>query len=112
MKNKFIGSKFYKREKRTLRKYELEDEVYDFLVEASEVYHASISDIMNACLDELIHTKKFKLYQHKDVIYPTHTFYITESNAAGLSELKREARMTITNLVNMAVKNIMEQNGD
>ncbi len=48
---------FINEKKRTLRKYELEDEVYDFLVEASEVYHASISDIMNACLDELIHTK-------------------------------------------------------
>lgn len=112
MENKFLSSKFYRREKRVARTYEIEDEVHDFLVEASNSYNASISDIMNACLRELIKTERINLYKRQPIAYPIYNFYIETSNIEGLNKLKRETQMTIVSLVNMAVKNIMEQNGD
>ena len=47
MNNKFLNSKFSKREKRIRKTYEIEDDLYNFLEEASLTYDASVSDILN-----------------------------------------------------------------
>lgn len=108
MNNKFLNEKIQKREKRVQRKYELEDEVYEFLLEASKTYNASISDILNLCISELLKTNNFKVYTNNlDLTYPARTLYISEKSLTELTKLKKSTNMTIKGLLNTAVRNIM-----
>ena len=107
--NKLLDRRFDPREKRSRRTYELEDELYDFLKYASKKYRASVSDILNACIRELIESKNLKVYKSKKgVLYPAHNFNVNESNIRGLGDLKQETTYKMTALVSMAIRNVME----
>lgn len=107
MNNKFLNSKFYKKEKRIRKTYEIEDDLYDFLQEASSLYEASVSDILNACIRELLETKNLVIYTKSELRFPSHNVNICVSNIEGLAELSKTTPFTIKALVNMAIRNIM-----
>ena len=107
MNNKFLNSKFSKREKRIRKTYEIEDDLYNFLEEASLTYDASVSDILNFCISELIRTNDLKIYTSSNMKNPSHNFNIAVSNVKGLAKLSETTPFTIKSLVNMSVKNIL-----
>ena len=83
MNNKFLNNKFSKREKRIRKTYEIEDDLYNFLEEASLTYDASVSDILNFCISELIRTNDLKIYTSSNMKNPSHNFNIAVSNVKG-----------------------------
>ena len=107
MNNKFLNSKFSKREKRIRKTYEIEDDLYNFLEEASLTYDASVSDILNFCIAELIRTNDLKIYTSPNMKNPLHNFNIAVSNVKGLAKLSETTPFTIKSLVNMSIKNII-----
>ena len=107
MNNKFLNNKFSKREKRIRKTYEIEDDLYNFLEEASLTYDASVSDILNFCIAELIRTNDLKIYTSSNMKNPSHNFNIAVSNVKGLAKLSETTQFTIKSLVNMSVKNIL-----
>ena len=110
MNNKFLNNKFSKREKRIRKTYEIEDDLYNFLEEASLTYDASVSDILNFCIAELIRTNDLKIYTSSNMKNPSHNFNIAVSNVKGLAKLSETTPFTIKSLVNMSVKNILQIN--
>lgn len=73
-------------------------------------YDASVSDILNFCIAELIRTNDLndlKIYASSNMKNPSHNFNIAVSNVKGLAKLSETTPFTIKSLVNMSVKNIL-----
>ena len=87
MNNKFLNSKFSKREKEYAKLMKLRMILYNFLEEASLTYDASVSDILNFCIAELIRTNDLKIYTSPNMKNPLHNFNIAVSNVKGLAKL-------------------------
>ena len=54
---------FKKRENKTRRNYEIEDSLYTKLEELTKIYDASVTDLINECLLNLIQTENILLYE-------------------------------------------------
>ena len=77
---------------------------------SKEVYEASISKLINVAIEELIEKEKIEVYENKNRTCVTRSILIRESLLKGLSELKIKYGLSISMLVNIAVKNeIMEE---
>jgi len=99
---------FNKRENKIRRNYEIEDSLYTKLEELTKDYDASVTDLINACLAHLIETENIALYQKADgEISVTHTLLIRESNLSGLEKLKAKYGVSIYKLVNIAIRNVL-----
>ena len=101
---------FKKRENRIRRNYEIEDTLYSTLEDLSNVYDASVADLINECLSKLIQTENIQLYERdRNVLSVTHTLLIRESNLAGLERLKEKYGVSIFRLVNIAIRNVLNE---
>ena len=99
---------FRKRENKIRRNYEIEDNLYSKLEELSKVYDASVTELINECLSNLIETENIVLYQKDDNELPvTHTLLVRESNLLGLERLKTKYGVSISKLVNIAIRNAL-----
>ena len=102
--------KFDKREKKHRRNYSIEDKLYTRLEKLSKVYDASVNDLINASLENLITTENVLLYEtDKDEIAVTHTVLIKESNLTGIETLKAKYGVSIYKLVNIAIRNVLNE---
>ena len=101
---------FKKRENKLRRNYEIENNLYSKLEELSKVYDASVTDLINECLLHLIQTENIQLYE-KDPseISVTHTLLIRESNLSGLEGLKEKYGVSIYKLVNISIRNVLNE---
>jgi len=107
---KYLDCKFNKREKKYRRNYEIDDTLYCGLEELSLVYDASVADLINASLEHLIDNENIRLYEkNKSEIAVTHTVLIRESNLTGLEKLKEKFGVSIYKLVNIAIRNVLEE---
>lgn len=78
--------------------------------DATQVYDAGVADILNACIMELIEHEDITLYKSKETDpYAAHTFYILESNVAGLEKLNEKYGVSIRKLVNIAIRNVFKE---
>ena len=101
---------FKKRENKIRRNYEIEDSLYCRLEELSKVYDASVTDLINECLSNLIKTENIRLYEKdSNEISVTHTLLIRESNLSGLEKLKEKYGVSIFKLVNIAIRNVLNE---
>ncbi|MCL2501391.1 MAG: hypothetical protein FWE90_13805 [Defluviitaleaceae bacterium] len=101
---------FKKRENKIRRNYEIEDNLYVKLEELSAVYDASVTDLINESLLNLIQTENIRLYEKKrNELSVTHTLLIRESNIAGLEQLKKKYGVSIFKLVNIAIRNALNE---
>ena len=101
---------FKKRENKIRRNYEIEDSMYSKLEEYSKEYDASIADLINECLSHLIQTENIRLYEkNRNEISVTHTLLIRESNLSGLEQLKEKYGVSIFKLVNIAIRNVLNE---
>ena len=93
------SDKIYKKEKLISRTFYIDEKLYLELERLSkEVYEASISKLMNVAIEELVEKEKIEVYENRN------------SLLKGLSELKIKYGLSISMLVNIAVKNeIMEE---
>jgi len=101
---------FKKREKKIRRNYEIDDSLYSKLEELSKVYDASVADLINECLSNLIQSENVQLYEKDRGVLPvTHTLMIRESNLSGLEKLKAKFGVSIFKLVNIAIRNVLNE---
>ena len=101
---------FKKRENKMRRNYEIEDSLYIRLEELSKVYDASVAELINECLTELIKSENIQLYEKDSAaLMVTHTLLIRESNLSGLEKLKEKYGVSIFKLVNIAIRNALSE---
>lgn len=106
----YFDEKFNKREEKIRRNYEIEDQLYSRLEQLTKVYEASVTDLINACLERLVETESINLYgREESEILVTHTLLIRESNITGLEKLKEKYGVSIYKLVNIAIKNVLNE---
>lgn len=104
----YLSSRFYKRETKSRRNYEIEDTLYTELEQLASEYDASVSDLINAAISFLVETENIANYvKHPDEITVTHTVLIKQNNLAGLDRLKSKYDISIFKLVNIAIKNLI-----
>ena len=101
--------KFSKKEDKYRRNYEIDDTLYSRLEElANTTYDATVTDLINACLEYLIETENIDLYKKdKQEITLMHTVNIKESNLTGLERLKGKYGVSICKLVNISIRNVL-----
>ena len=101
---------FWKREDKIKRNYDIDDVLFEKMRYATDIYDAGIADIFNACIMELIQNEDVRLYETKESdTYAAHTFYVLESNVAGLEKLNAKYGVSIRKLVNIAIRNVFEK---
>lgn len=73
-------------------------------------YDATVTDLVNASLEHLIESEQISLYKKAANDFSvTHTLLIRESNLAGLEDLKAKYGVSIYKLVNIAIKNVLDE---
>lgn len=103
--------RFWKREPLLKKTIEIEDGIYNKLNELSEkVYHTSTNQLINGCIEELIKTQNIKIYEkRKGEITVQHSLLIRESLFNGLEEMREKYNLSIYRLVNIAIKNALDE---
>lgn len=108
--NKCFDRRFPKRESISRRNYEIDDVLYSRLEEMSNYYEATITELVNACIENLISADKIVLYQKRDdELLVKHTLMIRESNIVGLEALKEKYGVSIYRLVNIAIRATLDE---
>ena len=103
-------NRFYKKEELISRTLDIDEELYIELEKLSkDIYDASISKLVNASIEELIRTEEVKIYKRTNKSYVSRSFLIRKSFLEGLYELRKKYRIPIYLLVNIAVKNSIEE---
>lgn len=106
-------SKFYRKEKLISRTLEIDEELYNKLEFLSkEIYDASISKLVNAAIEDLLETEDIQIYKRKNNSYVSRSFLIRDSLLEGLYELKKKYRVPIYLLVNIAIRNELEEESE
>ena len=101
---------FRKRERKIRRNYEIEDSLYSKLEELSKIYDASVADLINECLSNLIQLENVQVYgKTGSELFVTHTLLIRESNLSGIEKLKEKYGVSIFKLVNISIKNVLDE---
>lgn len=98
---------FYDKEKLIRKTVEIDNDLYDKLSEIlKEKYNTSVNMLINASIEELIKTENINLYAKEDK-YSTmkRSLLIKESFSNGLNKLKEKYNISISKLINMAIKN-------
>lgn len=102
--------KFYKRKDVIKKKWRIEESSYNKLMRASEsIYEASVNQLVNAAIKELIKTEEIKLRNMKDKDYVARSFQIEEVCYEQLYNLKEKYKISINLLVNIAIENALQK---
>ena len=98
---------FYDKEKLIRKTVEIDNDLYDKLSEILKgKYNTSVNMLINASIEEIIKTENINLYAKEDK-YSTmkRSLLIKESFSNGLNKLKEKYNISISKLINMAIKN-------
>lgn len=104
-------NRFWKRDKLLKKTIEIDNSLYEKLNELSKtVYQTSTNQLINACIEELIDTKNIKIYEKPEgEITEQHSLLIRKSLFDGLEELREKYDISIYKLVNIAIKNAIDE---
>lgn len=105
-----LEQRFQKKEKKHRRNYEIDDTLFIKLEHLAQVYDANLTDLANVCIEQLIKSENIAVFEKPDNELPvTHTLLIRESNLIGLENLKEKYGVSIYKLVNIAIKNVLDE---
>lgn len=105
-----LEKRFQKKEKKHRRNYEIDDALFTKLEHLALVFDASLTDLTNVCIEQLIQSEDIVLFERPENELPViHTFLIRESNLKGLENLKEKYGVSIYKLVNIAIKNVLDE---
>ena len=86
------------------RRIEIDNSLYEKLVELSNIYDASVNKLVNIAIINMIETENVELYEKKDnEIVEAHNFAIRETSYRKLEELKNKYGLSIYKLTNIAI---------
>lgn len=106
---KYFENKYGKREKTYRRSYYIDNTFLTKLEELSKIYRAGIPDFINDSIEELIKTKDIKLYDPAEgELSIKYTVLVRESNLKGLENLNKRYGISLSKLVNIAIRNVLE----
>lgn len=103
--------RFWKRDKLLKKTIDIDNSLYEKLNELSKtVYHTSTNQLINACIEELLNTKNVKIYEKPEgEITDQRSLLIRKSLFDGLEELRDKYDISIYKLVNIAIKNAIDE---
>ena len=106
--------RFYDKDVLIQKTFEIESKLFDKLEFLSEnVYDASISKLINACIDELTTTENIKVYpKEADELYTKHSLTLRRYSLDNLEKLKEKYGISVYKLINMAIRNALEELAD
>ena len=90
------------------RRIEIYVDLYEELQELTKIYDASANDLVNISILEMVKNKNISLYEPHSNLREYHSFSIRESLYRQLEEIKRKYKLSITQLVNIAINNALE----
>ena len=97
-------------DKKIRRNYEIDDSSYTELEKLSKKYHVTITDLVNISIKRLIETRYINVYKKDESeITLIHTIGMTVNNIKGLDYLKERYGISIYKLVNIAIRNALEE---
>ena len=106
-----VLDRFWPKDELIQKTIEIESSLYDeieFLCE--NVYDASVSKIINACIDELIETEDVKLYpKESNELFTKHSIILRKSSLNNLEKLKDKYGISVYKLIHIAIKNVLIQ---
>lgn len=103
--------RLYKKTNYTIQKsINLEDGLYSRLKEIIEKeYDATFSDVVNVCIEDLI-SGDIKYYpKPKDEITIYRSVMLRKKNIEALNEITKKTGISLTRLVNIAMKNFLDK---
>lgn len=91
--------------------FEIETTLYDRLEFLSEnIYDASISKLINACIDDLVETEDVKLYpKDGSELYLKHSLLLRRYSLDNLETLKIKYDLSVYKLINIAIRRSLEE---
>lgn len=103
--------RLYKKNNSTVQKsINLEDKLYTELKQLVEnEYDATISDVINVCIEDLISSGNIKYYAKPEgeiTIY--RSIMIRKENVKALNKITKETGISLTRLVNIAMKEFLD----
>ena len=104
--------KLYKKNNYTIQKsINIEDGLYTKIKEIVEKeYDASISEVINICVEELIEHNNVRYYEKpagEIVLY--RSIMLRKESVEQLNKIKRETGISVTRLVNLAMKEFIDR---
>ena len=104
--------RLYKKDNYTVQKsINLEDRLYTKLKEIiDKEYDATISDIINVCIEDLVTGGNVKYYaKPTDEITIYRSVMIRKENVEALNKINLETGISLTRLVNIAMKEFLDK---
>ncbi len=109
----YLDKIFLPREKKYRRNFEIDDCLYVGLETLTTVYDTSVAGLINACIARLIETENLRLYENKRNALPVmHTVLVRESNVIGLDNLRKKYGISIYQLINISIRNVLDEYSD
>ena len=97
-----------KKDKLLRRRIEIDNSLYEKLIDLVDEYDTSINKLVNIAILELINTENVKIYERPaNEIVEAHNFAIRETSYLKLDELKNKYVISIYRLVNIAIYNAL-----
>lgn len=106
-----IFSRFYDKDIIVQKTFEIETSLYDRIEFLSEnIYDASISKLINACIDDLVKTEDIRIYpKDGNELYTKHSLLIRRYSLNNLEDLKYKYDISVYKLINMAIRRALEE---
>jgi hypothetical protein len=106
----YFNEKYGKREKMYRRSYYIDDGLLTRLEELSKIYRAKIPSLINDSIEQLIQTENLKIYdKDKNELSIKYTLLVRESILQGLDDLTQRYGISLSKLVNIAIRNMLNQ---
>ena len=104
-----VLNRFCAKDELVQKTIEIESSLYDEIEFLSEnVYDASISKLINACIDELVETENVKLYKKEsNELFTKHSLILRKNSLENLELLKDKYGISIYKLIHIAIKNVL-----
>ena len=104
-----VLDRFWPKDELIQKTIEIESSLYDEIEYLCEnVYDASISKMINACIDELIETEDVKLYpKESNELFTKHSIILRKNSLNELEKLKDKYGISVYKLIHIAIKNVL-----
>lgn len=105
-----VLDRFWKRDILVQKTIDIDSDLYDKIEYLSEnVYDASISKIINACIDELVEKENIKMYpKENNELLTKHSLILRKNSLENLNKLKDKYGIAVYRLIHIAIKNVLE----
>ena len=106
-----VFEKFYDKDVIIQKTFEIETKLYDRIEFLSEnIYDASISKLINACIDDLVKTEDIKLYpKDGSELYLKHSLLLRRYSLDNLESLKAKYDISVYKLINIAIHRALDE---